>query len=301
MVYEGKRNYTRRRGSGRRRGKKSSAVPALLVAAIWVLFLAAAVRILLPDVGDKLGEAAEALGISGVYRTVTGVMSDAIDKGKSVFTAVYDACVRAFKPESSDVPVDSGDVGDFSDNEHSSDVPVSDTGGDASVFWEDPSGGGNDVVSDFKASQAAFADRELPSHVTYEKPELTIECVAPADGSVTSGFGYRAHPSDGVVRFHYGVDIAAAEGSEVCCAAAGEVEAIGESTSYGKYVIVSHEGGVETLYAHLSEVTVSGGEQLEAGSKIGLMGSTGNATASCLHFEMLINGDYVNPLYYLEP
>ena len=77
------------------------------------------------------------------------------------------------------------------------------------------------------------------------------------------------------------------------------VAAVGDSTSYGLYVIIRHPDGVESLYAHLSEVTVQNGDEVKAGDKIGTVGATGNATAACLHLELLVNGDYVNPEYYL--
>ena len=87
--------------------------------------------------------------------------------------------------------------------------------------------------------------------------------------------------------------------SEALSVADGTVAAVGDSTSYGLYVIVKHENGVESLYAHLSEVCVKNGDTVKAGDRIGTVGETGNATAPCLHLELLVNGNYVNPGFYL--
>ncbi len=287
MVYQGKTRsgYRYKRGSRKSRGRGAG---VLVVAALWVFFLAAAVRILSPETADKVTAAvSEVLDSSGVYRAASRVFNEAVEGGKGVFNAIYDACARAFKPEGGSVEADGEGPAE--------NVPAADITDDVPTFNESP------ASSDPKQEDTdPYSDLPLPAHVTYEKPELKIEGAAPASGTVTSGFGYRAHPADGVVRFHYGVDIAAEEGSEVRAFSGGEVTAVGDSTTYGQYVIIAHEGGVETLYAHLSDISVSGGDQVEPGGRIGSMGSTGNATGSCLHFEMLIDGDYVNPELYIE-
>ena len=92
-----------------------------------------------------------------------------------------------------------------------------------------------------------------------------------------------APPVQGEERFHYGVDLAAESGTPVTCFADGSVTAVGESNSYGKYLIVAHEGGRATLYAHCSSVLVSSGSAVKRGQEIARVGETGMATGPHLH------------------
>ena len=75
--------------------------------------------------------------------------------------------------------------------------------------------------------------------------------------------------------------------------------AVGESNSYGKYLIVAHEGGYATLYAHCSAVTVSSGSAVEKGQEVAKVGETGIATGPHLHFELHDGSTYLNPIYYV--
>ena len=75
--------------------------------------------------------------------------------------------------------------------------------------------------------------------------------------------------------------------------------AVGESSSYGKYCIVAHQGGYTTLYAHCSRVTASSGAAVKRGEKIAEVGETGMATGPHLHFELQRDGVYLNPIYYV--
>ena len=86
---------------------------------------------------------------------------------------------------------------------------------------------------------------------------------------------------------------------EIGCFADGTVTAVGESSSYGKYITVAHEGGYSTLYAHCSRITVTSGTSVKEGEKIAEVGETGVATGPHLHFEITENGQLVNPLKYL--
>ena len=99
---------------------------------------------------------------------------------------------------------------------------------------------------------------------------------------------------------HYGVDLAANEGTEILCFADGTVIVVGESSSYGKYCMVEHAGGYSTLYAHCSRITVSSGAAVKEGQKIAEVGETGVATGPHLHFELQKNGTYLNPIYYVD-
>ena len=145
-----------------------------------------------------------------------------------------------------------------------------------------------------------YSDKNLPEDVSLEQAILGFDYCTPVCGTLTSDFGYREHPIEGEDRFHYGVDLAANTGTEIDCFADGTVTAVGESSSYGKYCIVTHEGGYSTLYAHCSRVTVASGTAVKEGQKIAEVGETGMATGPHLHFELHRDGTYLNPIYYVS-
>lgn len=145
-----------------------------------------------------------------------------------------------------------------------------------------------------------YSDEDLPENVSMQQAILGFDHQTPVAGTLSSGFGYRAHPTDGEARFHYGVDLAADTGTTITCFADGTVQAVGDSSSYGNYCTVAHDNGCVTLYAHCSRVTVSSGDTLRAGDKLGEVGETGMATGPHLHFELQKDGVYLNPVYYVE-
>jgi len=104
---------------------------------------------------------------------------------------------------------------------------------------------------------------------------------------ISSFFGFRTHPIAGVQRLHTGTDIAAPYGSPVLAAFSGEVVESASMGGYGLTVILSHNDGMsETLYAHMSELLVEAGDEVEQGDPIGRIGSTGFSTGPHLHFEV---------------
>jgi murein DD-endopeptidase MepM/ murein hydrolase activator NlpD len=117
----------------------------------------------------------------------------------------------------------------------------------------------------------------------------------PLAGGVSSSFGWRADPFTGESRFHRGLDLRAAYGTEVPAAADGTVVFAGERGTYGTLVVLRHDSGVETRYAHLSAAAVREGDRVEAGTPIGRVGSSGRSAAPHLHFEVLVNGERVDP------
>lgn len=133
-----------------------------------------------------------------------------------------------------------------------------------------------------------------------EQVVLGFDYQTPLNGTVSSGFGYREHPTEGEEKFHYGLDIAADSGAAVSCFADGTVTAVGESSSYGRYCIITHDSGYRTLYAHCSRITVSSGQKVSAGEKVAEVGETGMATGPHLHFELQHGGTYLNPVYYVS-
>lgn len=148
-------------------------------------------------------------------------------------------------------------------------------------------------------SYILYSEENLPANVCMEQTTLGFDYCTPVCGTLSSGFGYREHPIEGEEKFHYGIDIAADTGTEIDCFADGTVTAVGESSSYGKYLIVSHDGGYTTLYAHCSKITTSSGSKVTEGQKIAEVGETGMATGPHLHFELQLKGEYLNPIYYV--
>lgn len=103
---------------------------------------------------------------------------------------------------------------------------------------------------------------------------------------ITSLFGWRTHPISGTRRFHAGTDLGAPLGTPVLAAFAGKVAIADWMGGYGQSVVLKHNETEETLYAHLSEILVQPGQQIEQGTVIGRVGSTGNSTGPHLHFEI---------------
>lgn len=156
-----------------------------------------------------------------------------------------------------------------------------------------------ECVSVFKEKLKEYSGYELPDNVSCDMPEIPFEYTSPVAGYNSSGFGYREHPIDNVIKFHYGTDFAAMSGDEVCAFADGYVYAAGTSDGYGNYLILTHEDGYSTIYGHLSEFIAHEGDMVSKGQVIGLVGSTGKATGPHLHFELLHNDVYINPEYYV--
>ncbi|MFW6363839.1 MAG: peptidoglycan DD-metalloendopeptidase family protein [Spirochaeta sp.] len=122
----------------------------------------------------------------------------------------------------------------------------------------------------------------------------------PTVGRYTSGFGYRNDPFTGVRRFHNGFDIANATGTRINAARVGRVADAGVHPTYGNYVIISHDGGFQSLYAHLHTITVRRGQYVATGQRLGTMGNTGRSTGPHLHFSIFQNGNPVDPQRYLH-
>ncbi|WP_054529164.1 M23 family metallopeptidase [Erythrobacter sp. SG61-1L] len=116
---------------------------------------------------------------------------------------------------------------------------------------------------------------------------------------LSSQYGYRTDPLEGGVRLHAGIDIPGPAGSSVYAAAGGRIVYTGWRGGYGEMVEIDHGGGLTTRYAHLSLSLVSPGAEVAQGQRIALMGATGRATGSHLHFEVRRGGRPLDPLGFL--
>lgn len=122
----------------------------------------------------------------------------------------------------------------------------------------------------------------------------------PASHRITSSFGPRKAPTAGASTNHKGIDIGASSGSAILAAAAGRVTTATYSSSAGNYVVISHGNGISTVYMHASALYVSAGDTVSQGQTIAAVGSTGYSTGPHLHFGVIVNGSYVNPLNYVN-
>lgn len=121
----------------------------------------------------------------------------------------------------------------------------------------------------------------------------------PAEGHLTSTYGWRRDPYQRRTKFHAGIDIANGWGTPVRAAASGTIVRSHYTTGYGNKIEIDHGYGISTAYAHLSRRRVREGQRVEAGQLIGTMGSTGRSTGPHLHFELRIDGNAHDPLPYL--
>ena len=143
------------------------------------------------------------------------------------------------------------------------------------------------------AVRGLLTEGSLPSAAA-GRSLLSVPAAQMLAGSVTSGYGCREDPFTGEEDFHTGVDIAAPLGTPVHAAYAGKAEEVGMSKIYGNYILLCHEG-FETRYCHCEKIHVREGERVKAGDVIALVGETGRATGPHLHFELLLDGETVDP------
>ncbi len=113
--------------------------------------------------------------------------------------------------------------------------------------------------------------------------------------TVTSNYGYRWGGE-----FHTGVDFAASYGTTITASDGGTVSFAGWKGSYGYFVIIDHEDGIQTCYAHCSKLLVSAGDKVAQGEAIARIGSTGRSTGPHCHFEVRVYGSHVNPWKYIS-
>lgn len=138
----------------------------------------------------------------------------------------------------------------------------------------------------------------VPADVTLAPVITTAKAVTPlGEAKITSEFGYRYHPITGDVDFHTGIDFAAPQGTAIQVVFPGTVLEVGYSKVFGNYIIVEHTLGMQTRYAHCSEILVEEGIKVRQGETIARVGSTGLSTGSHLHFDVIIDGYYANPAW----
>jgi murein DD-endopeptidase MepM/ murein hydrolase activator NlpD len=117
---------------------------------------------------------------------------------------------------------------------------------------------------------------------------------------VTSPFGYRSDPFTKIPSYHSGIDFGAHENDPVFATADGKVVSTGKDIYHGNNIVIEHSKGLRTWYMHLNKILVNKGDAVEKGNTIGLVGSTGRSTGAHLHYEVLKNGESIDPKPYLK-
>ena len=115
---------------------------------------------------------------------------------------------------------------------------------------------------------------------------------------IASGFGFRIHPIYGIPKMHNGLDFTAPQGTPIYATGDGVVSSAGPGTGTGNHVIINHGYGYETEYMHMVRIKVRAGQHVKRGEVIGWVGSTGASTGPHCHYEVHVNGNPVDPVYF---
>lgn len=145
----------------------------------------------------------------------------------------------------------------------------------------------------------AVPDKKDKETMSAEKLGGKFAWPAVGNYTITSNFGKRTSPGGIGSTYHKGIDIAGSTGDVVTAVEKGTVEKAESYEGYGNCVIIDHGNGLKTLYGHLSKITTKEGDEVEMGTKIGEIGSTGNSTGPHLHFSVALDDKFVNPKPYL--
>ena len=151
--------------------------------------------------------------------------------------------------------------------------------------------------------QSKSFDELINLVVNKEKMIMSVPSILPIEDKeltrLSSGFGMRDDPVYHVPKMHAGLDFTAPTGSKIHCSGEGVVEVMGYSKGgYGKHIIINHGFGYKSHYAHLSAFKTRKGKRVKRGEVIGLVGSTGKSTAPHLHYEVIKNGNKIDPINF---
>ncbi len=150
---------------------------------------------------------------------------------------------------------------------------------------------GSDTKSSSDSTPTPTGETE-PADSDLEIPDFRL----PVQAHVSSRFGVRSDPFTHKPRFHKGLDLAAPAGTEVRAAKGGEVIFAGVERGYGTTVVIEHAEGFRTRYAHLGAANVKAGDVVADEQLLGIVGNTGHSTGPHLHFEVIRNGERIDPL-----
>lgn len=322
---------SRRTGARGRYSAEDRAVIRLVVCGI-IFVLLVAIKLLFPQAASSLARSAgQLIGRDADFKEAFAAMGRAISGEAAVSDSLQDAYTAVFNPSpqpagkrarSSTAEPSSLDPGAKLVRYTTSSLPVTvDTAAMTEVTVEPeqpavpkaPEGGvppaaaapqpetapAEDDTTTTPALSYVYTMPAMPDNASLEQRNLGFDHCTPVHGALSSAFGWREHPVEGGSRFHYGVDLAAEEGTDILAFADGTVYATGESSTLGNYIMLQHRSGYLTLYAHCSRVTATGGS-VSKGEKIAEVGATGLVTGPHLHFELHDGDLYLNPIFYVE-
>ena len=151
--------------------------------------------------------------------------------------------------------------------------------------------------------QSKSYDELIKMAMSKEKMLASIPAIQPISNKdlkrTASGWGFRIHPIYKIRKFHYGIDFTAPTGAEIYATGDGTIERIESSQrGYGNCIIIDHGYGMKTLYAHLNGFNVKQGQKVKRGDIIAFVGNTGVSTSPHLHYEVIRNGNKINPINY---
>ena len=279
--YTTKRRGTAETGSGMARLTVCAVIVVLVIAAS--LLFPGKISAFTRNISDLVGVNAD---FSEAFASVGRAVSGENDVGQSL----QDAFQAVFAP-SEIRDMDSG-------NMRKSSEPDAQSVGLSAAAVDTQKEKTEEQTQEIADLSGLYTMQSLPENASLEQRNLGFPCTTPVIGVLSSPFGWREHPTEGGTKFHYGIDLAAEKGSEIVAFADGEVFAVGESSTLGKYLIVTHAGGYRTLYAHCSEIVVKSGS-VRMGDLIARVGESGSATGAHLHFELQDGTLYLNPIYYV--
>lgn len=160
-----------------------------------------------------------------------------------------------------------------------------------------------DRISKALYIQSKSFDEVYKLAINKEKMLASIPAIQPVSNvelkRMASGYGVRMHPIYKTLKMHTGMDFSAVKGTEIYATGEGKVVYLSKSRrGYGHHIIIDHGYGFKTLYAHLSKFNVRRGEKVLRGQVIGYVGNTGSSVGPHLHYEVIKNGEKVNPVNY---
>lgn len=201
-------------------------------------------------------------------------------------------------------PIDIGETGSVSDSDMTaSDVMAKDKVSEQTSS-ENNTSSGSEGESDTGAGGEPnpVSGTEMPQNATFAPVIFTGRITFPIEKNyhITSQFGFRDHPSQGIDEFHTAVDIGAPKGTAVLAAADGVVIKSEKGASLGNYIIIDHSNGFLTVYGHCDKLIAKVGAHIREGEVIAKVGSTGDSTGNHLHFGMKKDDLYFDPSYVFK-
>ena len=285
-----------------RRSKASTAEERALLKLVIcgvVFVLIVAIKLLFPQTADSFTRSASLLiGGNADFKEAFAAVGRVAGGEKSVEDSLYDVYSAVFNPYRMRVTVSA------KDEQAEKDVinEAATAGYDTPLQPDKAEQINSESANQSEKSETVsgiFMIPSLPDNASMEQRNLGFSYTTPVHGTMSSSFGWREHPVGGETKFHYGLDLAADIGTDICAFADGEIFATGESSTLGKYIILLHAQGYKTLYAHCSAVVKQSG-RVSKGEVIAKVGQSGSATGSHLHFELQDGTLYLNPIYYVD-